>query len=293
MAAGELLGLEKSGAWSKTHGSLSFYLSDLARKEKKTKSWFWRLLAAGREYNTLRAKLDPKGQTYPPLESPDIKASPESLELVNKISRIAPSNIVEAVQKKAMAGEVSRRELRDLWLAYRPVLDGKTARGRIDAPRYDKSNWAMRRALIEANSVALISKNGPGWLDVNSAYVYKVVHISGNARLRPLYHTAGDVVVLFAGNENSPLEVHGVAAGYFAGDNAVLQHYEEGTSVDFLWFATPKELSEQEMAKIPEEIGILRAGTDAIKVVRRADSAYSLGVKREELLRVLLNEVSH
>lgn len=292
--ASELLHLEESGEWRKTHESFSFYLSDRAEKANKTKSLFWRLLSAGREYNLLRAKLDPKGRTFPPLEDPRIKASPESLELVNKISRVAPANIVESVQRKAMAGEISRRELRNFWLAYRPVLGGKTARGRDEAPRYDKSNWAMRRALIEANSLALLSKNGPGWLGANAAYVYKVVHISSDVRLRHLYPTAPDAIVLLARDEKSPLEIHGVAAGFLVGENSVLQHYEEdGTSVDFLWFVTPKKLFEQEVAGIPKAIGVLHAGPDTLQVVRPAEAASSDRFEREELLRVLLREASH
>jgi hypothetical protein len=294
--ASELLRLEESGAWRKTHGSLSFYIGDLARKENKTKSLFWRLLAAGREYNALRAKLDPEGRVFPPLESPDIKASPESLELVNKISRVAPSSIAETVQKKAMSGEISRRELRNLWLAYRPVLGGQTARGRVDAPRYDENDISMRRALREANSLALISKGGPRWLGVDTAYLYKVVYISSDAQLQSLYPAVPDAVVLFEETERSPLELHGVVAGYMVGNNPVIQRYlDDGTSVDYLWFVTPRNLSAQEIAKIPEDIGILHADQDTIQVIRRCseEEVRSTSLDREELFRALLREASH
>jgi len=292
--ASELLTIESTDGWRKTHASLSFYLSDLAKDQNKTKSMFWRLLAAGHEYNRLRAKLDPGGKEFPALEDPGVKASPESLELVNKISRVAPTHVVEMAQRKAMRGEISRRELRTLWLAYRPVLGGKTARGRIVAPRYDKHNQAMRRALIEANSLALLAQNGPDWLGSGAPYVYKIVHISGDDRLRHLYPMVPAAVVLFADGERDDLQLHGVEAGDRAEDNAMLEQYDpRKSSVDFLWFATPREFGKEDLAKIPREIGILRASANAIRVVRPARAAKSNEDDSKQLLRAILRETTH
>lgn len=292
--ASELLAIESTGSWQKTHASLSFYLSDLAKTEDKTKSLYWRLLAAGREYNQLRAKFDPQGKEFPALEESGVKASPESLELVSKIRRVAPAHVMEALERKAMRGEISRRELRTLWLAYRPVLGGKTARGRIVAPHYDSRNQTMRRALIEANSLALLARNGPEWLGSRSPYVYRIVHISSDDRLRYLYPSVPDAVVVFAKREKDDIELHGVEAGDLIEDNAVLDHYDPvASSVDFLWFATPRELGERDLARIPQEIGILRASADAIQVVRHAQAAESKEENKQRLLRAILREMAH
>jgi hypothetical protein len=293
--ASELLKVEDSGEWSKQCASFSLYVTRAAQKKKKTKSSLWRLRSAGRYYNELRKKFDPTGKYLPRLEDPLVQASPESLEIVGKISRVAPSEFVEELQRRTMEGEISRRELRDIWETYRPVLGGKTARGRgIEAPRYDKRNGAMRRALAEANSLAPIVQRGPAWLGVlGSAYVYRVVHISGNDALKHLYPSTPDVVVLLAEKEHSPLVLHGVEAGFTVEGNKLLESFDRySTNVDYLWFATSKRLYPQEIAKIPEEIGVLFTGQESIEVIRHA-SRISSGIdEREGLLRILLREAS-
>ena len=292
--AAELIRVEKMGDW-KRFGSFSGYIANLAEATKKTKSSFWRVLSAGHDYLQLRKKLDPAGKHLPKLDDPAIKASPESLEILRKISRVAPTELVTDLERRTMDGTISRRELRNLWETYRPVLGGKTARGRgMPAPRYDKKNWGMRRKLIEANILAQIVQNGPEWLPFGNATVdvYKVVHISGNDILRGLYPSAPDMVVLYA-DQQTPLTIHGIEAVSDVRNNAVLRHYDEkGTVADCLWFATAEPLGKADVASIPEEIGLLLIKGDSVEVVRSPQPAWTRRLDQEDFLRALLRETA-
>lgn len=302
-AASDMLHVEDSGEWNKRFESFSFYLKDLAKAKEKTKSSLWRLRSAGRYYNELRKKLDPEGKKFPELEDPRVKATPECLELLAKISRVAPTELVDNLETRAMAGTVSRGDLRDIWGTYKPVLLGKTARGQKAPPEYDKNNREMKNALVEADALAPIVLGGPSWLEVKgAAYVYKVVRISTNKALKHLYPSAPDVVVLLAKDEHSTLQIHGIEAvkagfntgeaGFNVGDIKRLRNYESyETSVDFLWVAS--KYKPNKFAKLPEGVGFLLTTLDTVKVLQKAvEIPEHDPAKREELLKALLREAT-
>lgn len=60
----------------------------------------------------------------------DAKTTPEQVEILTKISTVAPPDVVRALEEKMINGETTRQELRDVWKAYRPAKEGKTERGR-------------------------------------------------------------------------------------------------------------------------------------------------------------------
>jgi hypothetical protein len=294
-AAAELLRVETSGEWKDVNPTFSLYISEIARVLNKARPAFWRLLVAGRTYNSLRTKFDPTGAHLPPLESVRGKPSPESLELVSKIERVAPSEVLESVQRQIMEGHITRDELRRLWETYRPVLGGQTKRGRgVKAPRYNALSPRMRSSFVESNILAIMARQGPDWLGIQGpAYLYRVIHLSVNKHLRNLQTSVPDVVVLLAENEDSPLVLHGVGVGSGPLQPQVLRHYEPNqVNVDYLWFASPKRLSAEDMADIPEEIGLLIGGPTRLEVVRPAKRSLSGGKAKENLLRMLLREVS-
>jgi hypothetical protein len=293
-AAAELIRVETSGEWKNANPTFSLYISEIARAVNKARPTFWRLLVAGHTYNTLRTRFDPAGAHLLPLERVRGNPSPESLELVSKIERVAPSEILTSVQRQVMEGRITRDELRRLWETYRPVLGGRTKRGRgVTAPRYDVRNPIMRVSLVESHFLALMTREGPSWLGIQgAAYLYRVIHISVNKHLRKLQPSVPDAVVLLAEKEDSPLVLHGVEVGSgFSLPQFLWRYKHHQTDVDYLWFACDK-LSPNDIADIPKEIGLLTPGTNCLEVVRAAKHTRNGGTAEEYLLRMLLREVS-
>ena len=292
--AEELLHIEKTEEWKKMGiPSFSTFMEETAKRSNRTKSTLWRLRSAGNFYKDLRQQLDPEGKSLPSLTDPALKASPESLEILAKITRVAPSEVLEKLQLRTIHGTISRRELRDIWESYRPVLGGMTKRGRgRQEPRYSHSDSNMQAALIEANVMARVVQNAPKWLRSPNLHLYRAVHISGGARnLQSLHPAVPDLILLTADKESSRLEIHGIEVGYVPEKNRFLQKFDPAqTNSDHVWFATGKHLSVQEIERIPEIIGILYVGTNGIETVREAGLLYPRN--HEEFLRAILKEVA-
>ena len=118
-----LIDIERSRLYRKEAKSFSQYIRQLAQKFKINESNFWRIKRAGEYYlklhNTDNIEIIEKAKT-----------SPEQLEILMKISRIAPTKIVQDLEERLVSGKTTRGELRDTWKTYRQVKNDKPQRGR-------------------------------------------------------------------------------------------------------------------------------------------------------------------
>jgi hypothetical protein len=118
-----LIDIERSRLYRKQAKSFSQYVRQLAQKFKINESSFWRIKRAGEYYlklhNTDNIEIIGKANT-----------SPEQLEILMKISSIAPPNIVQDFKERLISGKTTREELRDTWRTYCKVKKDKPRRGR-------------------------------------------------------------------------------------------------------------------------------------------------------------------
>lgn len=118
-----LIDIERSRIYRKQAKSFSQYVRQLAQKFKINESSFWRIKRAGEYYlklhNTDNIEIIGKANT-----------SPEQLEILMKISSIAPPNIVQDFKERLISGKTTREELRDTWRTYSKVKKDKPRRGR-------------------------------------------------------------------------------------------------------------------------------------------------------------------
>lgn len=269
-----LLATERSMSWGATHESFSSWLSDHAKALRRGEATLWRALAAGRYYNELRAEFAERGVALPELESPQLAASPESLELADKIARVAPAEVVQQITQKVVEGQISRRDLRSYWETYRPVLNGLTARGRnVPAPRFNPRSIDMLSSRLEADCMAGLIQHGSSWLGVTDAHIYKVIPVTESLAPRLSKRCVPDVIVLYQPNASQPLEIHGVEVAARPDEAATVRQYRgHGVGVDYFWIATPTETPSR-IAGLCPEIGVLEADHNGVKVIRRAGPA--------------------
>jgi hypothetical protein len=285
-----LLASEKSMGWGQTHSSFSSWLSDCAKELKRSEATLWRALAAGRYYNELRAEFIARGVTLPELGSPQLAASPEGLELADKIARVAPAEVVQQITQKVVEGKISRRELRTYWETYRPILNGMTARGRnVQAPRFNPRSIDMLSNRLEADCIAGLIAQGPSWLGDAKAHLYKVIPITESIVSRLRLRFVPDVIVLYQPSQRDALEIHGVETTARPDDSPAIRHYlARGSGADHFWIATPTE-TESRTAGRHQEIGLLEADPNGVKVLRRAGPAKQDQGDALTLLRALLS----
>ncbi|RMH19503.1 MAG: hypothetical protein D6698_05625, partial [Gammaproteobacteria bacterium] len=109
---------------------LGKYVKRLADALTVQKSNLWRYRKAA-----LAARIIWSGHSVDsPLDIPE-HASPESIELVEKIFRAAPTEVAEDVARRLYDNEITRAELRRIWQDIRHVVD-KPVRPFVD--RYRK-----------------------------------------------------------------------------------------------------------------------------------------------------------
>jgi hypothetical protein len=129
-----MIEVEEDRLWQGESKSFTAWLKAMADKVDLPESMLWRYLKAGRTYNALRDSPDPELAALPPLGEAPCKAVPESLELLDKISQVAPPEEAAELAKTTLAGESDREELREAWQDYKTVLPAADAELAETAP---------------------------------------------------------------------------------------------------------------------------------------------------------------
>ena len=144
----ELLMLaEEKSLWTPHAKSFTQWVKKLAEQAGVQESNFWRALKAGQTYLKFRRAREAEAEQaeaadadnvtpitddthpapLPPLAEANVAA--ENLELLEKISRVAPDLVIAEATEKTLSGRMSRADLRSIWATYRNATEG-TARGR-------------------------------------------------------------------------------------------------------------------------------------------------------------------
>ena len=131
-----LLSNEEGGEWSATHKSFTDWLLDASKKMSLSESSLWRYYRAAKYYINLRKELQAGKISAPEFTDLPAKVSPENLEILEKIERVAQKSIFLDLAERVIHSNIKRDELRLTWIAYRKGLDGKTSRGMgVDRPK--------------------------------------------------------------------------------------------------------------------------------------------------------------
>jgi hypothetical protein len=226
--------------------SFSAFIRDYAKKCNRQPSSLWRLLSAGKYYQELRSSFKQMETLIPDLGDSRLAASPESLELLNKISRVAPPNLKE-LQHLTLLGAISRRDLRDLWITFRPVLAGRTARGRdAERPKYNRLDESMSEAHATAQILNSIRLAGPHWMGSEKGYIYRVLPTSSVSEFERIKKTNRnvrqffpDAFVIYAPGSGDHIQVHAISVLLADKDlpNAIRSSILM-PKLDGFWFAT-------------------------------------------------------
>lgn len=103
--------------------SFSAWLKQTAEASDKQPSLIWRFLKAAKYFlKTIGSdKLERVSEALAP---------PEALEKLEKIERLAPNPVFQAIKERVLAGQATVSECRQIEKDYRPAANGRTNRGR-------------------------------------------------------------------------------------------------------------------------------------------------------------------
>jgi hypothetical protein len=286
--------VDKTGYWEETANSFTDWLKSNAEKLGNKESTLWRYLVVGRYYHDLRKQFARVKLEYPPLLKLPKHVSPEKLELLSKLGRVAPKDFFEKLIYDVLDNAITRDDIREQWKAFRPALKGKTARGRrVLRPMVNLKNKDEFSSVREALIINALKAYGSNWLGKPKAKMYEVkMHV----KLDPgLSRNVLDAVILYKQDNKTDLEVHIIETM-----PSFLFRKNDGSKFDFLskhcdylWIAVsndPKDMISKSLLKsnYPDYVGILTIDNSDISVVRKAKPCEKDYVKANELLKVLL-----
>lgn len=281
---------EQTGYWKNEAKSFTEWLKSLAGSFDLKESTLWRYLTAGRYYVQLRETLAGRKISCPPLEHLSDKVSPENLELLSKLARVAPNDVLQRLAEQVINGSITRAELRTTWQAYRPVLGGRTARGGgVLAPRINLKDRTQFDSLMEAMVFTTLSSDGAGWTGIANPDLYELfmqVHPEYAGR-RSTYRIF-DALAVVRERKNSPLEIHGIEIA--GGFHINMRGKFEGMApfCNFLWLAIPESANRISKLDIPDFVGVLRAVGSGLIVERPAGPSELLGTELLAMTKGLL-----
>jgi len=221
--------------------------------------------------------------------------SPEKLELLSKLGRVAPKDFIEKLIYDVLDNAITRDEIREQWRAFRPALEGKTARGRnVTAPAISRvKNPSVYKNLDEALVINALKAYGAKWINDSKHIMYEVKfhffsqHVKG-AFLSP--HLPA--VVLYQQSLSDELEVHGIEmmSTYNRADDLFKRLNEPASYCDFLWLACHKNIpySKDFDDYYPKHVGILVIDGASISVKQPALPCVQDFKKANTLLKALL-----
>ncbi len=265
--------VDVTGFWQGKAASFSEWLRTFAPSLGLREASLWRYLTAARYYQKLRLMLSERGVACPPLESLPANVSPENLELLAKLARVAPDDVLRTIATRVVSGSIKRAELRTTWQIYRPALGGRTARGtRGVAPTVDPTDPEQFDSLIEAQIVTVLMTTEPTWTGSKQPYLYTTM-----LRVSPEFGDdvhrkyVFDAVVITRAKRNSRTDFHGIE---IRGENLYGPIHEvfeaQRPFCNYLWLAAPESASASWQVNIPEYVGLLEAHRQGVRILRKA-----------------------
>lgn len=282
--------VEVTNHWHGKASSFSDWLRSFAQTIGLGEASLWRYLASARYYEKLQQTLNGRGVPCPPLKDLPAKVSPESLELLSKLERVAPNEQLQSIAARVVNGAITRAELRRTWEAYRPALAGRTARGKgVDAPTIDPYDTVQFQSVLEAQIITTLSSADPAWTGIIKPECYEIFH-----NVQPEFAQSErerfefDAVVVSRAKKFDQLDFHviEIRGNHVANPKVGALLERQFQYCHFFWLALDARSQGTGSHVLPDSVGLLVAKEGSIRVLRPAKRF--LGERTGELAKGLL-----
>ena len=296
--------VEREKYWARDAPSFSEWLKSFAPRIGMKEASLWRFLGASRYYQKLRKHLAGRNVPFPPLARLPGTISAEHLEILSKIERVLPKKDFEKLGERVLTGNVTRNELRELWKTYRPILAGRTARGRgMTAPHLNPADPTQSVMQMEAKALTTLMAAGPKkWTGFENPQFYypirqailpndgrlpRSVIFDPNPKVGLIKRPILDMLALVRERDDLAMIMIGVVFNSNIQTASALGSL--ASYCDHLWVALVDDEKTPDVADVPEFVGILRVEADGPHVERRADPG--VGKRTGETAKELLWQV--
>ncbi len=286
--------IDKTQAWRENASTFTEWIQKTAPMLGLKESSLWRFLRSCRIYANLRKEMAARGHELPEPEALPPQVSAESLELFDKLRRAAPERVTDPIAFGLVRGEVTRTQLRTIWLDYRPALAGRTARGYgiVSAPRVDRRDPDAAESLGEAEALLALRGGDRAWTGTPDADIYAVFSRVGLSirRTKPgVMRRVLDAVVAVRAGEGADLEFHAFEVrGRNFGEECGQWFEEIAPYVDYAWIAAVGPLGADVVASAPAGLGIAEIRAEQVRVRRPPERVTRGGHLSGDLAKQLL-----
>lgn len=284
-----LLDAERTGSWRQTSTSFSKWVEEQEDELGKSPQSLWRYLSAGKEYLEQRKALSARGVRLPRLEDVSAAVSPESIELLSKIRRVAPASLLKEIGQDVLTGKIERKVLRGIWDSYAPLLEGRTARGRGAKPQAVKAPRAAREV---SDSLAGLRRSEGEWLAPDMSLFELFTREDLGAFDQG--SLPGDAVMVSREKGSNEVLIHGVVLhnSIETLGPSVTRALALAAVVDRCWLVAPRAFAAADLEQINAELGALAvASGKSVRVVRYPVPAARQRTLAEEVTRRILGRL--
>ena len=291
--AAYILEVEKNNNWNKTHRNFTDWLVDISKKLSIHESNLWRYYRAGKYYPQLLKVLSDSGIKAPTFDSIANKISAENLDTLEKIERAAPKEVFLDLANRVVNSRIKRNELRAAWVAYRKVLDGKTARGiGVAKPRVERGNIIQAQRSAEAQVLMALNLTPKNWTGFINPEIFEVIP---NLRIRPNDPIQSafevDAAILIQGDVDSPIKIGAVEIKSNNRLKIIFSALDRHKPYfDFQWIAFQDFDQKNGVDNIPAHVGILKLKNGVFEVVRPALDTPSSGSEASITAKTILGK---
>lgn len=257
-----LLSVEYHEAWQVDSRSYTEWIKRFSIMYGKSASSCWRFLSSSRYYLELKNYLNTINIEAPSLQDLSEIVSPESLELLNKIERVLPSDEKRYLAEKVITGNIKRAELRKYWHYYRPLLNGVNQRGHSYEITLPKQSSNYQQELVIANILKSLSDLNGQWISQNKRLSLTFTDLSLFSRdITSKQKLSFDVVTLLRDKSSDDLELHCIEVLGIKNEKDQSITKSKSFYFNYFWLATHVDF-DWYVIKIPSEFGVIEFDTN-------------------------------
>lgn len=262
-----ILRAEETGVW-KQQDSLTFsdWLESLAEQLGLQRSNLWRYRSSA--YFAIDLMQLSRSLSDSELIVALNRTSAENLELLSKISRVAPDGVFRQIKDQVLTGELTRKRLRETWELFKPALGGETAQGRSRAPVVEDpdSQASVQHAIV----LSQLAENGAKWLSPMGVISSKLMGLSSNPDDQSA--TGLDAVIVARVEGWTEAQLHGVKV--IESLEGLDQFANLVRHCDHLWLAISKRNQLFDNINIPEKVGLVAVSEAGVEVVTQGQTMH-------------------
>jgi len=264
---------DQIGFWRGKASSYTEWLKNFASELNLSSLTLWRYRAAVRFFVKMEEKLRSNEVECPELIQLPKCVTADNLEILEKIYRVAPEDVLINLSKNVLTGSISRSELRTIWGEYKKALDGKTARGYGSIePRVDSRNQLMVK---EAQIFSALIESVTVWSGFQNPHTFKIFREFVVGKTKNSSTIRVDAAAFIKQGKVDKLDFHifEIKANPMSSRvlDSVQQYFEnEKTLCDFFWLVVGNYAELSFNPDISDEVGILCFENNQIRVIKEA-----------------------